>query len=475
MAGEALPLVQKLARLAEIAGENPAALRELMPLTGEAAAPIPMEKLSQPDVTDLLTRVRGRLAEWLSGRVEAPPGPFSKPAASMLKAAPTAPPPGAPAMQAPSPQKPLGAALAQKLAAYEPYGREYGEVAQDAPVAPPEPSSAASRTLAQALAGQSGPPQMSQGPSMTSTAEALRRPAGGERSEVIGRVRDLLQQLKGGSEEAMPELQRIKPQLQPPAAVLPPEVKAGLTRMGGLPGEAELPVDPDMPVTRYPYRGAPRRGTANVPPEERFRSEGLKQTSLPPEMQDFINQLQESGQLPKDVSSQENTMRALLAKLYGYKPRALLGGQKQVGEAASSRIGLALKRFSELSPEEITRVLQSVKPSGIYRLGRVQEAAEQAAPAYQALGESRPAEEIVADLLRGGPSPTGTGEFAEKVLYPIAKRRGRLGLQPGEPLTLENVIGALRGSGFLRSNRPSAPREQLIAKVMQMMKERGVK
>lgn len=455
MAGEALPIIE---RLRQLVTENPAALRELLPAEGEAAAKIPMESLSGPDVTDLLTRVRGRLAEFLSGRAETAPGGVTP--ASMLKAAPTSPAAGIPATlgrRAPSPARPPQMDIMDRLPAY-------GEASTRAAAEPMD--------LPQGQEAPPGPPTMAQGPSMTSPAEMLRRPAGGERQELVDRVKGLLQSRRGGSEEALPELQRLKPQLQPQAENLPPEVSAGLSRMGAMPSE-EMPQPPeDFPVTRQAYRGAPRQGTANIPPEERFRMEGLKKTQLPPEMEDFISQMQESGQLPKDVLSQENTMRGMLAKMYGYKPRALMGGQKQVGEAASSRIGLALSQLSKLSPEEITNVLQSVKPSGIYRLGRVQEAAEQAALQYQALGEKRPAEEIVADLLRGGPSPKGMGEFSQKVLYPILKKRERLGSAPGQPLKMEDVVGALRQSGFLRSNRPSPERDQFIARVLQMMQKR---
>ena len=457
MAGEVSPLV----RLLQQVTDNPAALRELMPSVGEAASKIPLEELSQPEATDLMTRVRGRLAEWLSGRAESQPGPFSKPAASMLRSqGPTAPSPGVSAItaKAPSPPRPIQMDIMDRL---------------------PSPGDPSTRTesllteLPDPTPNPGGPPTMAQGPSMTSPAEMLRRPAGGERSELIARVRDLLSQ---GSEENLPELRRLKPQLQPQAPGLPPNVKEGLSRMGAIPSE-ELPAPaPDQPVTRIPYRGAPRQGTMNEPAFERFKSEGLKTSKLPQELQDMVDQLVQSGQLPPEIAGSENAMRSVLAKVYGYKPRALVGGQKTVGEAAPSRVGLMLQQMSNASPEEITRALSSVQPSGIMREGQRAARAEEAAPLYQALGEKRDPKEIVADLLRGGPSPNlQGGEFARNVLFPIQKARQAGKLPPGEPLTLDQVISALKGSRFLRSDQPNPARDALLQKVAEMMKKRGAR
>lgn len=486
MAGEVNPIV----RLLQQVTENPAALRELMPSVGESAAKIPLEELSQPEATDLMTRVRGRLAEWLGSRAEGQPGPFSKPAASMLRAqGPTAPPPASPAMS-PSPSPAMS--TMKKLQAYAPYGRSYGEETQGVQFpetefkttgeAEPTPEATlgdplrAMRMRRAAEAGAAGPPTMSQGPSMTSPAEMLRRPAGLERQELIGRVRDLLQSYKGGSEEALPELQRIKPSLQPQAPELPPEVKAGLSRMGAMPSEPDPTAPVDFPVTRQPYRGAPRQGTMNEPAFERFKQEGLKTSKLPQDLQDMVDQMVQSGQLPPEIAGSENAMRSVLARVYGYKPRALVGGQKTVGEAAPSRVGLMLQQFSNLSPEEITNVLGSIRPSGIMREGQRAVRAEGAAPLYQALGESRDPKDIVADLLRGGPSPNlQGGEFARNVLYPIMRKRQAAGLSTGQPLTLEQVISALKGSRFLRSDQPNPAREALLEKVAEMMKKRGGK
>jgi len=481
MAGEVSPLVRLLQQITE----NPAALREMAPLSGEAAERIPMEELSQPDVTDLMTRVRGRLAEWLASRAEDQPGPFSRPAASMLKAqGPTAPPPATPAMS-PSPDPRMS--LMKKLQAYAPYGRAYGEETQgvqfpetefkttgsaESPPPGQDPAAPLRTALATAKA-KLGPPVMAQGPSMTSVSELLRRPQGAERSELIARVRDLLQ---GGSEEAIPELRRIKPSLQPQAEGLPPEVKEGLSRMGGLPSE-ELPQpSEDTPVTRIPYRGAPRKGTMNEPPFEQLKTEGLKTSKLPQELQDVVDQLVQSGQLPPEIAGSENDMRSVLARLYGYKPRALVGGQKTVGEAAPSRVGLMLQQMTSLSPEQITKVLGSIGSSRIMREGQRAVRAEEAVPSYQALGESRDPKEVVADLLRGGPSPNlQGGEFARNVLYPIMRKRQAQGLTAGTPLTMEQVISALKGSRFLRSDQPNPARQALLDKVLAMMKKRGAK
>lgn len=190
----------------------------------------------------------------------------------------------------------------------------------------------------------------------------------------------------------------------------------------------------------------------------------------------MVDQLVQSGQLPPEIAGSENAMRSVLARVYGYKPRALAGGSKVVGEAAPSRVGLMLQQFSNLSPEEITNVLGSIRPSGIMREGQRAARAEAAAPDYQALGETRDPKEIVADLLRGGPSPNlQGGEFARNVLYPIAKMRQKAKLGIGQPLTMEQVLSALKGSRFLRSDQPSPAREQLLAKVLEMMKKRGAR
>lgn len=473
MSGEAAPIIRLLARLAERYGPQAAeAMGGAEPEVAGAFRALTSEEVP--------IGTRAYAQNWLQTLLGASREP--NPAASVLRAqGPTNVAPGAPAAQiAPSPEQPPAMSLMKKLQAYAPYGRDYaenvagpqfGEESRLTSPPSPEPSSAAALTLAKAQRGvQNIAPGETAGAPL-SAAEMLQRPAGQERQEMLGRLKDYLAAYKGGSEEAMPALKRLRPIFQAPPEVLPPEVKAGLQRIGGIPSEAEPSMPPDFPVTRYPYRKTPVTGVAG----ERDIMEGLRRGTLPPALQEFVSQLQESGQLPKDVSSPEN-MRNLLSKLYGSKPSALLGERKTIGEADPSRVGLLLQRFSELSPEEITRVLQSVKPSGIYRMGRFQSAAEAAAPQYQALGESRPVEEIVADLLRGGPSPTGRGEFAEKALYPIAKRRARLGLQSGEPLTLENVLGALKGSEFIPSKlgRPiPAAKQQLLAKVLQMMKQRG--
>lgn len=458
MAGEVSPLV----RLLQQVTDNPAALRELMPSVGEAAERIPTEALSGPDVSDLMTRVRGRLAEFLSGaRSEYSP---TRPAASILRSqGATAPSPGVSAItaKAPSPARPVQMDIMDRLPA------------------PGDPSTRAIPESAAPTQGQEapvGPINMPQGPSMTSPAEMLRRPAGGERSDLIARVRDLLQSRQEGSKTALPELQRLKPQLQPQVPGLPPNVKEGLSRMGAIP-EAEYPEpSPDQPITRIPYRGAPRTGTMNEPAFERFKSEGLKTSKLPQELQDMVDQLVSSGQLPPEIAGSENAMRSVLARVYGYKPRALAGGNKVVGEAAPSRVGLMLQQFSNLSPEEITNVLGSIRPSGIMREGQRVVRAEEAVPAYRALGESRDPKEVVADLLRGGPSPNlQGGEFARNVLYPIMRKRQAAGLSQGEPLTLEQVISALKGSRFLRSDQPNPARSALMEKVAEMMRKRGAK
>lgn len=485
MAGEASPLIQKLM---QIVGDNPAALRELLPVEGEAAARIPTEELSGPDVTDLMTRVRGRLAEWLGSRAEGQPGPFSKPAASMIRAqGPTAVSPGQPAMpKAPSPARPLQMDIMDRLPSYEgPSGSASATLRPDRP----EPADLA---LAQSQEIPPSPPTMAQGPGMTSVGEMLRRPQGAERSELISRVQDLLQQrkaamgqlmsTKGPNREALSDvrsasagLQRIKPSLMPPGDV-DPRTTEGLRAMGAIP-EAEYPTpSEDQPVDIIPYRGAPKKGTYGRSEFERLKESGLKKTSLPPEMVEQLKQYVASGQLPEETLGSANAMRDVLAEMYGYKPRALVGSQKVVGEAAPSRTGLMLKQMAGLSPEETARVMGSIRPSGIMRQGQQAVRAEEAAPLYQALGEKRDPKEIVADLLRGGPSPDlQGGEFARNVLYPIARARQKAKLFSGEPLTLEQVLGALRGSRFLRSDQPQPAREALVAKVLEMARKRGMR
>lgn len=463
MAGEVSPLV----RLLQQVTENPAALRELMPSVGEAAERIPTEALSGPDVTDLMTRVRGRLAEFLSNARSEYSG--ARPAASVLRSqGATTPSPGVSAItaKAPSPARPVQMDIMDRL---------------------PAPGDPSTRAAAETVMppGQEtpvGPQNLPQGPSMTSPAEMLRRPAGLERQELIGRVRDLLNFRAGGESEYSGQenpvdvLKRLKPQLQPQAPGLPPNVKEGLSRMGAIPETSYPEAAPDQPVTRIPYRGAPRQGTMNEPAFERFKSEGLKTSKLPQDLQDMVDQLVQSGQLPPEIAGSENAMRSVLAKVYGYKPRALVGGQKTVGEAAPSRVGLMLQQMSNASPEETIRALSSVQPSGIMREGQRAARAEEAAPLYQALGEKRDPKEIVADLLHGGPSPNlQGGEFARNVLFPIQKARQAGKLFPGEPLTLEQVISALKGSRFLRSDQPNPARSALMEKVAEMMKKRGAK
>lgn len=461
------PIIQLLSRLAEEAG--PAVEGEL-----GSVAPASAFRALTSEETPIGTRAY--VQKWLQKLLGA--SGESNPAASILRSqGPTNAPPGAPAAQAapqvaPSPARPLKMQLQQKLEAYAPYGREYGEAAK---VPYSETTGALTPSIGQPDVTGNAPGPTA--PAPMSPPEMLQRPAGPERQEMLGRLQDYLSQYKEGDTGVMPALKRLRAVFQPQASALPPEVKAGLSRTGALPSE-ELPQPSgDTPVTRFPYRGAPRQGTANVPPEEAFRSEGLKQTKLPPDMQEMLSQLVKSGQLPGDVLSSENTTRALLAKLSGYKPRALLGGNKTIGEASSSRVGLMLQRFSELSPEEITRVLSQVKPSGIYRLGRIQEAAEQAAPSYQALGEPGSVEEIVSNLLRGGPKPSGTSPFSEKALGPILKKRQQQGLPQGTPLSLDDVMQTLRGGAnkFIRASQPAPARQQLLEKVLQMMKERGAK
>jgi hypothetical protein len=125
-----------------------------------------------------------------------------------------------------------------------------------------------------------------------------------------------------------------------------------------------------------------------------------------------------------------------------------------------------------MSPEEtIQKLMQSeggFLPK-MQKFARQLEAAQGAAPSYQALGESRPAPEIVADLLRGGPT---TGEFHDRALLPIARRREKMGLGPGQPLPLENVIGALHKSGFYQPSRPTIARKALIEKIAEMISKR---